>query len=35
VRSGPGIRAPDRATINEVTGTPANIHRSMPLPALG
>ena len=30
VRSGPGIRAPERATRNDVTGTPANnpeIHR--------
>ncbi len=29
VNSGPGIKAPERATMNEVMGTPANNHQSI------
>ena len=29
VNSGPGIKAPERATMKDVTGTPANNHQSI------
>ena len=29
VNSGPGIKAPERATMNDVMGTPANNHQSI------
>ena len=34
VSSGPGIKAPESATMNEVTGTPANNHQSIKFPFL-